>query len=122
MVTSATSYGKNGLSDWLVQRVSAVILAVYFIFLMLFFIGNPDVSYTEWTGFIGSTCMKIFTFLALLSLGAHAWVGLWTVSTDYLTERQLGNIATPLRIVFQMGTILISIVYVVWGAIILWGV
>lgn len=35
MVTTVTSYGRSGLSDWLVQRVSAVILAVYSIFMVL---------------------------------------------------------------------------------------
>ena len=120
MVTSATSLGKNGLSEWLVKRVSAVILGIYFIFVMSVFIANPDLSFAEWKAYMGSTYMKIFTFLALISLAGHAWVGLWTVSTDYLTERQLGSIATPLRIVFQLGTILVAVVYVLWGAMIIW--
>ena len=29
MVTSVTSLGRNGLYDWLIQRVSAVIIGVY---------------------------------------------------------------------------------------------
>ena len=120
MVTSATSLGKNGLSDWMVQRVSAVILGVYFICVMSFMIANPDLSFAEWKAYMGSAYMKIFTFLALISLAGHAWVGMWTVSTDYLTERQLGSIATPLRIVFQLGTILIAVVYVLWGSMIIW--
>lgn len=121
MVTNATSLGKSGLSDWMVQRVSAVILGVYFICVLSFFICNPELSFEQWKGYMGTGYMKVFTFLALLSLAGHAWVGLWTVSTDYLTERQLGSIATPLRIVFQLGTILVAVVYVVWGAMILWG-
>ena len=28
---SATSFSRSGMSDWIVQRVSAVILAVYFV-------------------------------------------------------------------------------------------
>ncbi|MCG8317282.1 MAG: succinate dehydrogenase, hydrophobic membrane anchor protein [Pseudomonadales bacterium] len=121
MGMSATSLGKNGVSDWMVQRASAVILGVYFICLLVFFVCNSDPSFQEWQQFMGSTYMKVFTFLALLSLAGHAWVGLWTISTDYLTERQLGSIATPLRIVWQLGTIVVAIVYVVWGAMILWG-
>ena len=31
MVTSVTSLGRNGLYDWLIQRVSAVVIAVYVI-------------------------------------------------------------------------------------------
>ena len=35
MVTSVTSFSRNGVSDWLVQRVSAVLLGVYFVGLFL---------------------------------------------------------------------------------------
>jgi hypothetical protein len=34
--------------------------------------------------------MKVFTLMAALSLAAHSWIGLWSVFTDYLTERMLG--------------------------------
>lgn len=121
MVTNATSFGKSGLSDWIVQRATAVILAVYSVCLVGFFLCNSEVTFEQWTAFMGSTYMKVFTFLAIASLSAHAWVGLWTISTDYLTERHLGSIATPLRLVFQFAAILAAIVYVVWGALILWG-
>ncbi|MGB0744865.1 MAG: succinate dehydrogenase, hydrophobic membrane anchor protein, partial [Opitutales bacterium] len=30
MVTAVTSFARSGLADWLVQRISAVILAAYF--------------------------------------------------------------------------------------------
>ena len=30
MVTAVTSFGRSGVSDWLMQRVSAVILLAYF--------------------------------------------------------------------------------------------
>ena len=36
MVASATSFGRSGLHDWLVQRVTAVVLAVYVIYLASF--------------------------------------------------------------------------------------
>ena len=68
MGMSATSLGKNGVSDWMVQRASAVILGVYFICLLVFFVCNSDPSFQEWQQFMGSTYMKVFTFLALLSL------------------------------------------------------
>lgn len=36
MVASVTSLGRSGVYDWLVQRVSAIVLAVYFVFLLGF--------------------------------------------------------------------------------------
>ncbi len=122
IVKSATSLGKSGLSDWMVQRVTALILGVYFVCVLAFILFNPDMTFEQWQGYMGSTYMKVFTFLVIASLAGHGWVGMWTISTDYLTERQMGSIATPIRILFQLGTIIAAIVYVVWGAMILWGV
>jgi succinate dehydrogenase / fumarate reductase membrane anchor subunit len=65
--------------------------------------------------------MRIFSLLALLSLGIHAWVGLWAVFTDYLTERTLGGIGNILRFLAQSVSAIIMFTYVVWGIQILWG-
>lgn len=120
MVTSVTSLGKNGLYDWLIQRATAVVLGVYFI-VVLGFLASGDVGYQAWKDFITCPVMLIFTSLALLSLAAHAWIGLWTVSTDYITTRQLGNKATALRLAFQAGYMVVNVVYVLWGFMIIWG-
>jgi succinate dehydrogenase / fumarate reductase membrane anchor subunit len=52
--------------------------------------------------------------MALLSFGAHAWIGLWTISTDYIK-------AMVFRFIFQALSGLVMFVYVVWGVQILWG-
>ena len=46
---------------------------------------------------------------------------MWTISTDYLTSRLMGSKATPIRLVFQLGCVLLALLYLVWGAEILWG-
>lgn len=110
------------MSDWIIQRVSAVILAVYFVVIVGWFAAhNGGVTYTDWHDFMNTTCMRIFNLLALLSLAGHAWVGLWTVFTDYVTVRQLGEKATFLRFLLQIGMGLSIFVYVVWGLMIFWG-
>ena len=67
------------------------------------------------------TKMRLFSLTALLALAAHAWVGMWTVFTDYLTERQMGAKATIIRLALQTGMVIGVFVYVVWGIQILWG-
>lgn len=121
MMKSATSFTRSGLSDWLVQRVSAVILAVYFVVVLGFILINPNLSYETWHGFMTNTCMRIFNLLALLALIGHAWIGVWTVLTDYVTERQMGAKATFLRLVLQVGMVLMIFVLTVWGLQIFWG-
>ncbi|WP_298446955.1 succinate dehydrogenase, hydrophobic membrane anchor protein [uncultured Marinobacter sp.] len=112
-MNSVTNIGRNGIQDWIIQRVSAYVLAFYTLFLIGFFV-TTDVDYQSWSALFNQTWFKIFSLLALLSIGAHAWVGLWTVSTDYIKS------AMP-RFLFQAAFILVSFVYVVWGIQIIWG-
>ena len=121
MRNSATSFSRSGLSDWLIQRVSAYILGAYFLFIVGYLLCTKDVYFSDWYALMSSTGMRIFTLLAILALAAHAWVGLWTVFTDYITERQMGPKAAVIRLVFQTGMALFVFVYVVWGIQILWG-
>jgi len=119
MVTAVTSMGRSGLYDWLMQRISAVVLLAYFLFVGLVLIGGVD--YASWKALYGQTWMRIFSLLALLSLGMHAWVGLWGVLTDYLTERLMGQAGNVLRFLLQMACGLTMFTYLVWGIQILWG-
>ena len=79
MVTTVTSFGRSGLSDWLVQRVSAVILGAYSIFIVVYLLLNPQIDFVQWQALFNNTSMRIFSLMALLSLGAHCWIGLWSL-------------------------------------------
>lgn len=119
MVTAVTSMGRSGLYDWLIQRVSAVILLAYFLFIGTVVVCGVD--YAAWKDLFTQTWMRIFSLAALLSLGAHAWVGLWSVFTDYFTERMMGTAGNVIRLVAQIVCGIIMFIYVVWGIQILWG-
>ncbi len=121
MVTSVTSFGRSGLYDWLIQRVGAVVMAAYVIFLAVYIALNPDLTYEQWSALFGQLWVRVFSFVTLLSLISHAWIGLWAVLTDYLTERLMGSKATVLRIFAQMVLGGVAITYLVWGIEILWG-
>ena len=114
MVTTVTSFGRSGLSDWLVQRMSAVILAVYSVFMVGYLLVNPQLDFAQWHALFSMTSMRIFSLMALLSLGAHCWIGLWSISTDYLKP-------FTLRFVFQMVVGLLMFIYTVCGVQLLWG-
>ena len=113
MVNSVTNLGRSGVYDWLIQRVTAYVLALYTIFLLGFLL-TSDVNYETLSALFDQTWFSIFTRMALLSIGAHAWVGLWTVTTDYI--KAMGP-----RFVVQAACGLTMFVYVVWGIQILWG-
>ena len=71
MVTSVTSLGKNGLYDWIIQRVTAVVLGLYFLVMMGFLLFTPDLTFDQWNTYMSTTYMRIFTLLALISMAAH---------------------------------------------------
>lgn len=121
MVTNVTNFSRSGLFDWMAQRVSAVVLAAYFLFLLCYLLGG-DLTYAEWHGLYSSTGMRVFSLLALVSLGAHAWVGMWTISTDYLTPMAFGKAAVAVRFLFQAVSGMAMFAFFVWGVQILWGV
>ena len=118
MVTQVTSFSRTGLSDWLIQRVTSLVLLSYFLC-----IGGSlvmGVNYETWSAMHQTTPMRVFTLLAALSLAAHAWIGLWAVYTDYLTERMLGPWGNTLRRICQLGTVLLLITYLLWVVQVVW--
>lgn len=121
MVTAVTNLGRSGLYDWLMQRVTAVILLSYFLCLASFIISHPAMSYEQWLGFFQHTAMRVFSMAAILSLALHAWIGLWCVLTDYLTPRMIGARADLLRGLATVGCAVTLFTYLVWGIQILWG-
>lgn len=111
-VKSATGLTGSGVRDWVMQRISAVVLAVYSIVMVLFFLCN-SVDFATWQSFMLSLPMKIFSLVALLALVAHAWVGMWTVLTDYIKS-------AGMRLVLQSLVIVAIIAYLFWGIAIFW--
>jgi succinate dehydrogenase / fumarate reductase membrane anchor subunit len=122
MVTTVTSFGRSGTFDWLYQRITAVILAAYTFFIVGYIFLTDDFGYQSWSALFQNFWVRIFSLVALLSMVAHAWIGLWSVVTDYLTNRMMGPKATFFRILAQMVLGAVAVIYTVWGIQILWGV
>ena len=115
MVTSVTSYSGNGLKDWILQRATAVFLAFYIVFLLLYCMLHKNLSYGQWHGLFSLLSMKIFSLLAIINLVIHAWIGIWTVLTDYIK-------CAVLSLCFYAAVVLALLVYLIWAIEILWGV
>ena len=120
-IKSATGLTGSGSRDWIIQRISGVVLAVYSVVLLGFFLTHGNVSFVEWSEFMTSLPMRLFSLLAVLALAGHAWVGMWTVFTDYNTTGKLGSSAAGLRLVLQSLMIIAILVFLFWGIMIFWG-
>jgi succinate dehydrogenase / fumarate reductase membrane anchor subunit len=115
MVKSVTSLTRSGLRDWLFQRVSAIIVGAYVIFLALYVACN-HIDYQTWLGLFQHPLMRISTLIVLIAIMVHAYIGMWTISTDYFTK------CTALRLTFQVVVFIALIAFLVWGIMILWSV
>lgn len=115
MVKTVESVRAQGLRDWIVQRVSAVIVAAFTIGLIGWLICHPDLSFAEWHNLFAQTWMKVATIMAIGAILAHAWIGIWTIFTDYVK-------CNILRGGLNVVVFLSLIACFVWGVMILWGV
>ena len=121
-VKSATGLTGSGTRDWIVQRISAVVLALYSVVMLGFFLTHGHVTYVEWVAFMMSLPMRLFSLVTIIALAGHAWVDMWTVFTDYITSAKLGSSAAGLRLVLQAAMIIAIFVYLFWGIMIFWGI
>ena len=115
MVNRIVSGAHYGLRDWLMQRVTAVVMAVYLMVLALFLFTHQPLQYADWHGFFASRWVRLATILFLLSLFLHTWVGVRDILMDYLKP-------VFLRLAMEVLTILVLIAYAAWSIQILWGI
>ncbi len=74
-----------GLRDWLAQRATAIIMALFTLLLLaqVIFSKGP-ISYEKWAGIFTSQWMKALTFTVILALLIHVWVGMREIWMDYI--------------------------------------
>ena len=105
-----------GLRDWLAQRATAIIMALYSVLLLVSFLCAHDFSYVGWAGLFAHQWFKTATFVTLLALFYHAWVGMRDIWMDYVTH------SVVLRLALQVATIAWLIGCAFYAAQILWRV
>ncbi|MDP2019250.1 succinate dehydrogenase, hydrophobic membrane anchor protein [Hydrogenophaga sp.] len=74
-----------GLRDWLAQRITAAIMAVFTLILLVqvLFTKGP-LGYEGWAGIFAAQWMKALTFAVFLALTYHVWVGMRDIWMDYV--------------------------------------
>ena len=84
MVNKIVVGAHYGLKDWLIQRISAAVMAAYTIIFVVLLAGQPRFDFETWRGFMAGGFMRLLTFLFILSLMVHAWVGVRDIWMDYV--------------------------------------
>lgn len=73
-----------GLKAWAWQRLTAIYLALFLVFLLLKLSVDPPLHYAEWRGWIGGPLINTASLLFILALLLHAWVGVRDILMDYV--------------------------------------
>ena len=102
-----------GLRDWLAQRITAVIMAVYSVIVVLALILGKPITYGVWRDLFAQGWMRVATLLFAASLAWHAWVGVRDILMDYVKP-------AGLRLALEVMVVVTIAAYVGWTIQILW--
>lgn len=115
MLMYVTSLNPSGLRDWFIQRVSAVLIGVYALIILGFLATHPQLTFVQWQRFFMHPWLQIYTLFVLFSILMHTWIGMWTVSTDYMTKPCV-RITFQLFLIFALLACLFAGIMIVWGS------
>lgn len=102
-----------GLKDWIAQRATAVIMAVYSVLIAMVLLVIRPGTFEVWQGVFANGVIKFLTFLFFVSLFYHAWIGVRDIWMDYVKP-------TGLRLTLHVLTATALVGYTAWAAAILW--
>ena len=94
----------SGLREWLLQRISAVYLAGFILYLVIHFLLHPNPDYEQWQGWIGQPHVSTAWAGFVLALIIHGWVGLRDVILDYIHHLGLRLLVLTLIALMLIGS------------------
>ncbi|MBL0092219.1 MAG: succinate dehydrogenase, hydrophobic membrane anchor protein [Piscinibacter sp.] len=102
-----------GLRDWLAQRVTACLMALFTIALLVQVLMPGPMGYDKWAGIFTPQWMKVLTFVVIVSLAYHVWVGMRDVWMDYVKP-------VGIKLALQVFTIVWLVGCAGWAIQVLW--
>ncbi len=102
-----------GMRDWLSQRVTATLMAIYTVLLLAQVLFGGPLGYDRWATIFSAQWMKVATFVILVALGWHAWVGVRDIWMDYVKP-------VAARLTLQVFTIVWLVGCASWAIQVLW--
>ena len=115
MVERIVTGAHYGLRDWLIQRVTAVLMVLYTLGIAGYLLWQPVLDYDAWTLLFSSNVIRTVSLLFLLSVFYHAWIGVRDIVMDYVKP-------AAIRLVIYVLVIMALPLYAIWSVQILWGI
>jgi succinate dehydrogenase / fumarate reductase membrane anchor subunit len=113
MVNRVVVGAHYGVRDWLMQRITALVMAVYTLLMGAVFLSYKPLDYAVWKALFAMGWLRIATLLFFVSLFLHAWVGMRDIIMDYVKP-------AAWRLAAQTVVILALVGYAGWAVSILW--
>jgi succinate dehydrogenase / fumarate reductase, membrane anchor subunit len=102
-----------GLRDWLSQRVTALLMALFTVLVVVQILLPGEMGYDKWAGIFASQWMKVLTFVVIMALLMHVWVGMRDVWMDYIKP-------VAIRLALQVLTLVWLVGCAGWAVQVLW--
>ncbi len=114
MVKRAVVGAHYGWMDFLAQRITAVVMAVYTLLVIAIALYSGGFDYSLWQALFTHTTFRLATLIFALAVLWHAWIGMRDIWMDYIKP-------TALRLTLEVLTVIVLVAYVGWVLLILWG-
>ncbi len=92
-----------GLRDWLSQRVTAALMALFTVAVIVQVLLPGAMGYDRWAGIFSRQWMKVLTFVVIVALLIHVWVGMRDIWMDYVQPVGARLFAQVFTIVWLVG-------------------
>jgi succinate dehydrogenase / fumarate reductase, membrane anchor subunit len=83
--------GKSFTQEWWLQRISAVIIALYVLLVIVLLLVNGTPNYAQWQALFANNAFKAFTLLALIATFYHGLIGVLHVWPDYVKNAMVSS-------------------------------
>jgi succinate dehydrogenase membrane anchor subunit len=115
MVTRREAVGAHyGFKDWLLQRLTAVLMTVYTLLLLGIVLWHGGIDYALWRALFANDAFRLASFLFMFALLYHAWIGVRDIYMDYVKP-------VGVRLALQSISVAVLVAYLGWTIQILWG-
>lgn len=99
-----------GTLDFIAQRITGVIMAIYTVVLLVGFLFMGELNYENWRNLFAFTCLgmpvgQMLATVAFLSVAWHAWIGVRDIWMDYIRSAGLRLFLQVLTLLWLVGTV-----------------
>jgi succinate dehydrogenase / fumarate reductase, membrane anchor subunit len=102
-----------GLRDWLAQRVTSLLMALFTVAVVVQVLMPGTLDYYKWSAIFSHQWMKVLSFVTIVALLYHVWVGMRDIWMDYVKPMMV-------RLALEIATIAWLVGCAGWAIQVLW--